>query len=114
MVILSALGGSAHTPRYDETQKIIPNVKHLGYEEALPFLQTAFSTIISRYQRDCADIFGNGIAKQLSDIVTEMCNPDMSKRGFSSQLSKRRRLSMNRYVGKFASLVRRAIVEGVQ
>jgi len=99
---------------YDETKKINPIIRTQSYQDALPFMHTAFSTILQRYQRDCTSMFGHEIAKQLRAIVAEMCNPDISKRGAPNRTNKALQLSMNRYVGKFATLVRTAIVKNIR
>lgn len=95
----------------DEVEKILP----LGsnYDDALPFLQTAFSSILQRFRTECIILFGEHVADQLTQIVNEMCHPDINKRGSPRFTNRERRLSLNRYVGKFATLVRIATNAGI-
>ena len=95
-----------------EARRLMGASHAVSYADAVPFLQTSFSTILQRYHQDCTNIFGSDIADKLTNIVSEMCNPDMSKRGSPKHTSKIPKLSMTRYIGKFANLVRTAHING--
>jgi serine/threonine protein kinase len=97
-----------------EARKIIPHVLSVGYEDALPAFLSAFSNILSRYHNRCSGLFGVEIANEMRDLLLEMCNPDYKSRGNKRFSNPAMRFSMERYVGKFAELVRKAVVRGIK
>ncbi len=89
------------------------HVRQKPYDEALPFLLTGFNTLLRRYNEHCINLFGKRVADLLTNIVFEMCHPDVNRRGDSKFGDKNNRYSMRRYVSKLGNVVRYAKIHGV-
>jgi len=96
----------------NESNLLMPNFQISSYYEALPFMKSAFTTIINRFSDKCQNKFDEEIANELVSIVNELCNPDYQFRGNKKHSSKIMRLSMEKYVGKMASVVRKIRIKG--
>ncbi len=98
----------------DEARSSCPAILSMPYTEALPVLINSYGIILERFYESCKRYFGDDLAKDLLRIVSEMCHPDVELRGSPKHSRKVPRLSMTRYIGKFASLVRKSTVLGVK
>jgi len=97
-----------------EAKLIAPPLAGMTYADALPYLTTASATILDRLQSHCDQELGARVARKVVEIVREMCNPIIDQRGNTKSTDRLHRLSMHRYVGKFATLVQLAKVEGIR
>lgn len=97
-----------------EGKLIMPNMQDSSYFEALPFLKSAFTTIINRFTETSESLFGKKIANELTEVVKELCNPDYNERGNKIHNNKSMRLSMERYIGKMASILRMIKIKGMK
>ncbi len=96
-----------------EAQLIKHNLNHLTFSDALPYLVSGFNTVLRRYRESCEKVFGTNMSELLCNVVSEMCNPDPSKRGAPKVMDESNRMSVRRYVGKFAHIVRQSKIEGI-
>lgn len=106
-------GAQISTAIFSEAELFFPNIRSLNYAEALPYYQSAFVTILNRFETECRQHFGEKLAQQLTSIVSEMCNPNYEERGAPKFSSKTLRYSMRRYTGKFANIVSTAKIAGI-
>lgn len=97
----------------EESRLITPHILSMSYNDALPVLISTFNTMLERYHEKCSGHFDEKMAEDLRTIVFEMCHPDKSKRGAPNKSRTVHRLSFDRYIGKFATLAKRAQVAGL-
>lgn len=97
-----------------EAQLIVPNILSMSYFDALPFFQTSYNKVISDFHKECSALFPINVANQLQNIVFEMCNPNIKERACLSDNQKISKITINRYVGKFATLNRAAMTSGLK
>lgn len=113
-LIFQIISGEKLTPvLIGETRLLMPNVDNTSYCGALPFIKSAFGTIMGRFQRECEDLFGVEVAQELTGLVRELCYPDYDHRGNCKHKDKVQRLSMEKYISKMASVKRLAHIGGV-
>ena len=113
-LIYHVISGAQITPIIiDETRLIMPHIGTTSYDDTLPFLKSSFATVISRFRENCQNLFGEKIASELAEIVSELCFPDYRFRGNLKHKSKIQRLSMEKYISKMASILRLAHVNGL-
>ena len=98
----------------EESRLLMPHIDRATYEEALPFIKSAFATIINRFREDCATLFGKEIASDLAEMVNELCYPDHLIRGNGKYAHKVMRLSMEKYISKMAGVLRKCQIKGIQ
>ncbi len=112
-LIFHVISGSQITPvLIGEANLLIP--KHLSsYQEILPFIKSAFATIMIRFGAECETLFGSEISKELVCMVNELCCPDYRLRGNNKYSNKAQRLSMEKYVSKMAGINRLAFSKGL-
>ncbi|MCU8010123.1 protein kinase [Shewanella sp. SM87] len=112
-LIFHVISGVQITPILIEESKLLipPNLE--TYPEILPFMKSAFTTIMNRFRNDCESLFGYEIANELVCIVDELCYPDHDLRGNKKHLNKAQRLSMEKYISKMAVINRMAFVKGL-
>lgn len=85
-----------------------PNLSGADFLADLPFFQEAFYRIVEEF-RNSIIMDRMGFADQIVQIVTELCNPDPSKRGNPRTLqSQGRKYSVLRYISRFDLLARQA------
>jgi eukaryotic-like serine/threonine-protein kinase len=96
-----------------EARLLDTNLMAKPFNEALPYILSAFNTVLRRFEDHCIDLFGEKVATSIVSIVYEMCHPDPSKRGLARATNQNVQYSMRRYVGKLANLVRYAKIHGV-
>ena len=107
-------GADISTHLYVETKLIAPNLTMLPFQDALAFYNSAFISILNRFEEGARVELGDSIAMELKVVVHELCNPDPLQRGNKIKTNKIQRLSMERYVGKMASILRKAKVRGLK
>jgi len=90
-----------------------PAINQRPYTEALPYLLSAYRTVLDRYKKQCETIFGEKIAQGLYDIVFEMCHPNFDRRGNPKLGSKVGQYSIRRYVSKLSNLIKVAEYSGI-
>lgn len=97
---------------FDEYNKIINGIPINNYSDALPILNTAFGTVLNDLRKQSMSLFNQSITDQLLKIITEMCNPDVTKRGKKG--IGEHPPKMNRYVGMISNLVRETTTSGIK
>lgn len=98
----------------NEAQIIEPTLMTKSFDDALPYIITAFNNILRRFKQHCAELFDDKVAKAITEIVFEMCHPDPRLRGISGATNISVQYSIRRYVGKLANLVKYATIYGVK
>lgn len=112
LIYQTLTGVSLTTALVNETSLIVPNIMRFDYHDALPFHCTAFFTLMYRIQQECEQKFDVEVATQIVSIISEMCHPDMSKRGSPKRVSKNQRVQFRRYSSKLNTLVRLLTIKG--
>lgn len=108
-MVVFLFAGSAMTP---ELFKGIPPTHHYKvwtgtYLDVLPIVQNAFGHAITKIKEQ----FDEDLRADLTEIVLQLCDPDVSRRGHPKMLgTKTVQFSLERYVAKFDLLARRAEV----
>lgn len=80
------------------------------YQDVLPYVRTAFTNVVIRFENEILTQYGNPILKNdLSEIVKHLCEPDPQLRGDPKNiLIHANQFSLERYLSKFDHLARRA------
>jgi len=113
-LIFHVISGAQITPIIiEETRLIMPHSGTTSYEDTLPFLKSAFATVMNRFREDCQKRFGEKIAEELTGMVNELCFPDHKLRGNLKYKNKVQRLSMEKYISKMAAIMRLAHINGL-
>ena len=112
LIYQTIMGTSLTTSLRSESALLNQHILNVGYDEALPVLTTAFSTLMSRFDDECKKIFKNIIAESIVTVVKEMCHPDYRLRGSPKINSAPYKFNMRRYSGKLSSINRLFIVHG--
>ncbi len=113
-LIYHVVSGAQITPvLIEESRLIMPNIDKATYEEALPFIKSAFATILDRFKDECVSNFGSDIASDLTEIVHELCYLDHLVRGNTKHSNKIMRLSMEKYISKIAGVLRKCHIKGI-
>ena len=113
-LIYHVISGAQITPiLIEESRLIMPNIDRANYHEALPFIKSAFATIMNRFREDCSEEFDDEMASDLVEIVNELCFPDHLVRGNRKYSNKVMRLSIEKYISKMAGLVRKCQIKGI-
>ncbi|MBU2118743.1 MAG: serine/threonine-protein kinase [Alphaproteobacteria bacterium] len=76
------------------------------YDQALPYLNRAFSQVID----DIAPRVDEKVRAEIVQIISELCAPDLLKRGHPKGIARKQQYSLERYVAKFEMLLKRAQV----
>tara|TARA_R110001592_G_scaffold7032_3_gene39512 strand:+ start:51658 stop:52686 length:1029 start_codon:yes stop_codon:yes gene_type:complete len=114
-LIYHVISGAQLTPvLVEESRLLMPHIGNSTYTDALPFIKSAFATILTRFREECEDLFDPELASVLRDIVNELCFPDYLLRGNLKYSNKVLRLSMEKYVSKMSSIVRMSHIKGVR
>jgi len=81
----------------------------IDYPSVLPYLQRAFGQALERMKDD----FPESIREDLLQIVQQLCQPDVEKRGHPISLGNKHEpnQSLHRYVGKLSTLIIQARVK---
>lgn len=77
------------------------------YEQVLPYLQNAFSNVLS----DIAPLIHDVVRGPLLILLNEMCNPDIAVRGHIRGRGRPDQYSLNRYVSQLDLAARRAEIQ---
>nr|WP_295506169.1 protein kinase [uncultured Pseudoalteromonas sp.] len=113
-LIYHVISGAQITPvLIEESRLIMPHIDRATYSDALPFIKSAFATIINRFKEECENQFDDEIASDLAEIVNELCFPDHLIRGNAKHTSKVMRLSMEKYISKMAGIIRKCQIKGI-
>jgi len=114
-LVYHVISGAQITPGLiEESRLILPNIDNVSYSEALPYIKSAFGTLINRFNEECVVIFGAEIAKDLTEMVKELCFPDYLLRGNLKYSNKAQRLSLEKYISKISSVIRQCHVCGIK
>ncbi|HFQ5049239.1 TPA: protein kinase [Vibrio vulnificus] len=97
-----------------ETLKLMPNFQMATYKDALPFINSAFTQVMDVFYNRCVSIFDEDVAKELYEIVSELCYPDYERRGNSKYTNKLQRLSLEKYISKMSSVQRKLYIKGIK
>jgi len=78
----------------------------MPYEEAIPYLQRAFYIAVSKLR----EAMPEHLAKDLTVIIKQLCEPDLLQRGHPRSIANKHenQYSLERYIGHFATLARKA------
>ncbi|MFT5542591.1 MAG: serine/threonine protein kinase [Arenicella sp.] len=112
-LIFHVISGIQITPVLIEESNLLTPLEISSYEERLPFIKSAFATIMIRFNIECESLFGNEIANDIVSIVSELCYPDYRLRGNKKYSNKAQRLSMEKYISKMAGINRLAFSKGL-
>lgn len=99
---------------HNEAMQLDKSLNQLSYIASLPIYESAFYNILDRHQVECKKLFGEKVSQVIIQILEEMCHPNLEIRGNQHIKLGKKSLVANRYVGKFAQLIRVATIEGVQ
>lgn len=66
------------------------------YEDVLPYLQNSFSSVLLQIRANIDQL----VAEEICTIVTELCNPDIEKRGIKKFHGTKEQYSLERYVSR--------------
>jgi len=86
-------------------ESFFPNNWGGSFFEVLPYVQHAFANSLEEFRANVPD---DEIAKALSIIVNELCNPDPRQRGLPPSRRAISRFSLDQYVSRFNHLARLA------
>ena len=81
-----------------------PGAANSDYRAVLPYIQNAFAMALAEFRAQIPDA---ELALELSQIVSELCNPDPSLRGLPQIRRARPRFALEVYVSRFNRLARR-------
>lgn len=98
----------------EEVNKLNPDARHYDYNQALPYIHSAFAQVLKNFKENSEKIFGKKIAYQLHLIVSQMCNPDYVKRGNPSSTSRLDRIQMHRYISRLDLILKRLSIQGIK
>lgn len=98
----------------DESRRFHNQITMLDYATALPFIMSAFHSILDKFQEKCRSKFGDKIANLLVTALKEMCHPDPALRGNLKFQNQPARLIMERYVGILAQVALIAQIQGIK
>ena len=76
------------------------------YGQVLPYIQEAFARVVELV---CA-AFPSQIRNELAEIIRQLCEPDLAKRGHPRGVGKTDQYSLERYVSLFDLLTRRLAI----
>lgn len=77
------------------------------YDQVLPYLQNAFSSVLS----DISPLVPQVVREPVLTLLQEMCNPDLSHRGHPRGRGRPDQYSLNRYVSQLDLAARRADIQ---
>lgn len=112
-LIFHVICGAQITPVLIEESRLLIPAHISSYSESLPFIKSAFATIMDRFKVECQNLFGTDMTKELVCIVSELCYPDYNLRGNLKYSKKVQRLSMEKYISKMASVNKMAYIKGL-
>lgn len=95
-----------------EAQKIHPEITRMGFSDALPILISAHNSVLERLRLDCSNILSGIHTDLIVEIIDQMCHPDPSVRGITKRSQTGQFVSIDRFVGKLANLLRVAKTNG--
>ena len=98
----------------DEIYRMYPRALQMDYANALPFVISSFTAVMSNFKEDCTSKFGSEIADVLHSLVFEMCNPILQKRGRPNMKNDVVRLQLDRYISKLDWIVTKAKLSGIR
>jgi len=84
-----------------------PNNWHGTYAQVLPYLQQAFAEMLD----ELAAAIDPDIRGPISQLIRELCNPDLSKRGHPRGVGRAEQYVLIRYTSQLTNLCRRFEVE---
>ena len=76
------------------------------YPSVLPYLQEAFARVLEELE----PVFPERIRIELSSILCQLCNPDLSNRGHPRGIGRFDQYSLERYVSLLDILIRRLTI----
>jgi len=81
-----------------------------GYQEVLPYLQSAFSCAVEKVTTQI-DL---SVREELTQVIVELCNPNPEERGHpKARSSIGSSYSLERYVSVFDRLATRSLIRGL-
>ncbi len=84
-----------------------PAIWGRSYADVLPYLQSSFGKVMADLKVQLA----GPCSAEIEGIIRELCNPDLSKRGYPKGVGRHDQYSLERYVSRFDLLNKRIAFE---
>lgn len=88
-----------------EADELHSRVRTLSFNEALPFLVTAFNRKMESFKKVCTNLFGEKAADAIYTTVKEMCHPNPKQRGNRKYNNEYAIFSMEKYISKLSQTI---------
>lgn len=96
-----------------EIRKINGRILSSSYQEALPYVETAFVKVMDEFEDTLISKFGAEIASDIRGVVSQLCNPILEKRGNPRTLNSIQKLQLHPYVSKMDLIDKKLYRDGI-